>query len=100
MREPVELVKPPAGARELEKPLEQLPHPPSYRYDAADAEAEEGIHWRLHDYWRSARRHIWLIIGILVLVTTLAAIYTARQPDIFEARAEVQVDTESMNPAL
>ncbi|HEY0546088.1 MAG TPA: polysaccharide biosynthesis tyrosine autokinase [Pyrinomonadaceae bacterium] len=100
MREPVELVKPPAGARELEKPLEQLPHPPSYRYDAADAEVEDGIHWRLHDYWRSARRHIWLIIGILVLVTTLAAIYTARQPDIFEARAEVQVDTESMNPAL
>lgn len=100
MKEPSQLVKPPAGAHELEKPLAQLPHPPSYRYDAGDAEPEEGIHWRLHDYWRSARKHLWLIIGILVLVTTLAAIYTARQPDIFEARAEVQVDTESMNPAL
>jgi capsular exopolysaccharide synthesis family protein len=100
MREPSELVKPTAGARDLEKPLEHLPHPPSYRYDSGDAEIEEGIHWRLHDYWRSARKHIWLIIGILVLVTTLAAIYTARQPDIFEARSEVQVDTESMNPAL
>ncbi|MBV9209738.1 MAG: polysaccharide biosynthesis tyrosine autokinase, partial [Acidobacteria bacterium] len=100
MKEPSQLVKPPAGAREFEKPLEQLPHPPSYRYDLGETEPEEGIHWRLHDYWRSARRHLWLIIGILVLVTTLAAIYSARQPDIFEARAEVQVDTENMNPAL
>ncbi len=99
MREPSELVKPTAGGRELERPLE-LPQPPSYRYDAGEPVEEDGLHWRLHEYWRSARRHLWLIIGILVLVTTLAAIYTARQPDIFEARSQVQVDTENTNPAL
>jgi polysaccharide biosynthesis transport protein len=100
MNETSELIKTPPAARDLERPLEGLPHPPSYRYDAGELDSEEGIHWRLHDYWRSARKHIWLILGILVLVTTLAAIYTARQPDIFEAQAKVQVDTENTNPAL
>ena len=100
MKDPSELIKPAAGTRDLEKTLDVFPHPPSYRYDGGELEPEEGIHWRLHDYWRSARKHIWLIIGILVLVTTLAAIYTARQPDIFEAQAKVQVDTENTNPAL
>lgn len=100
MKEPSELIKQPAGERELERSLDAPHYTHSYRYDAGELEPEEGIHWRLHDYWRSARKHIWLIIGILVLVTTLAAIYTARQPDIFEARAQVQVDTENTNPAL
>ena len=100
MNEPTELIKPVPAARDLDRSLEALPPPSSYRYDAGELEPEEGIHWRLHDYWRSARKHIWLILGILVLVTTLAAIYTARQPDIFEAQAKVQVDTENTNPAL
>lgn len=100
MKEPSELIKPAAGVRDLEKSIEPLHHPPSYRYDTGDSEAEEGIHWRLHDYWRSARKHLWLIAGIALLVTTVAAIYTARQPDIFEAQAKVQVDTENTNPAF
>ncbi len=86
--------------RDLERAVEPLPHPPSYRYDTIEPESEEGIHWRLHDYWRSARKHIWLIMGIALLVTTLSAIYNARQPDIFEAQSKVQVDTENTNPAL
>lgn len=100
MKEPTDLLKPAAGDRELERSLDAPHYTHSYRYDAGDLEPEEGIHWRLHDYWRSARKHIWLILGILLLVTTLASIYTARQPDIFEARAQVQVDTENTNPAL
>jgi capsular exopolysaccharide synthesis family protein len=100
MKEPSELIKPAAGVRDIEKSIEPLHHPPSYRYDSGDSETEEGIHWRLHDYWRSARKHLWLIVGIALLVTTVAAIYTARQPDIFEAQAKVQVDTENTNPAF
>jgi capsular exopolysaccharide synthesis family protein len=99
-KEPTELVKPTTSERGLERPLDTPHYTESYRYDGGDADGEEGIHWRLHDYWRSARKHIWLILGILVLVTTLAAIYTARQPDIYEAQAKVQVDTENTNPAL
>ncbi len=100
MKDPSELIKPTGGIRDLERPGESFHHPPSYRYDTIEPENEDGIHWRLHDYWRSARKHIWLIVGIAVLVTTLAAIYAARQPDIYEAQSKVQVDTENTNPAL
>ncbi len=100
MKEPSELIKSTPASRELDRPLDTIHQPVSYRYDSGEAELEEGIHWRLHDYWRSARKHIWLIIGILILVTTLAAIYSARQPDVFEAAAKIQVDNENTNPAL
>lgn len=55
---------------------------------------------RLQEYWRSIRKHIWLILGIISLITVLAAIYMARQPDIYEAYARVQVDLELNNPAM
>src|SRR5437016_1433841 len=53
----------------------------------------------LRDYWRSIRSHMWLILCIAALITTLVAVYMARKPDIFEARVRIQVDTDS-NPAL
>ncbi len=49
----------------------------------------------LRDYWRSVRKHLWLVIGITVLMTMLAAIYVARKPDIYEAQARVQVNLEN-----
>ncbi|MDQ3175169.1 MAG: polysaccharide biosynthesis tyrosine autokinase, partial [Acidobacteriota bacterium] len=44
-------------------------------------------------------KHRWLIIGITFLVTMLTAIHMARKPDIYEARARVQVNLEN-NPAF
>ncbi len=67
---------------------------PAYR----ETYAQDGL--QLLDYWRAIRKRIWLVIGIAVLVTTLAAIYMARKPDIFSARAIVQVDNEQSNPDL
>ena len=56
---------------------------------------------RLHEYWRSVRKHIWLVLAILVLVTSVTALYMARQPDIFESTSRVQVDLETANnPAM
>ncbi len=49
----------------------------------------------LRDYWRSVRKHQWLIVGITLLFTILSAIYAARKPDIYEAQARVQVDLEN-----
>ncbi|HEX6186639.1 MAG TPA: polysaccharide biosynthesis tyrosine autokinase [Pyrinomonadaceae bacterium] len=73
---------------------------PTYSYDYDNpAEATAGYS-RLHDYIRSARNHIWLIIGIVVVITTLVGFYMARQPDVYEATAHVQVDLEAQNPAL
>ena len=69
------------------------------RYPAyKEAYAQEGF--QLLDYWRAIRKRIWLVIGIAVLVTTLTAIYVARKPDIFSARATIQVDLEQTNPEL
>jgi capsular exopolysaccharide synthesis family protein len=89
----------PESSRAMDRPLDPVPPPITLRYDA-EPEAEDGLHWRVHEYWVAARKHIWLIIGITVLITTLAAVYSARQPDIFEATAKVQVNTENTNPAL
>ncbi|MFN2513664.1 MAG: GumC family protein, partial [Pyrinomonadaceae bacterium] len=53
----------------------------------------------LREYWRAVLKYLWLIIGITFLVTMLTAIHMARKPDIYEARARVQVDLEN-NPAF
>jgi succinoglycan biosynthesis transport protein ExoP len=50
------------------------------------------------DYWRAIRKRLWLVAGIVVLFTTLAAIYMARKPSIYAANAIVQVDLEQVNP--
>jgi succinoglycan biosynthesis transport protein ExoP len=48
----------------------------------------------LADYWRAILNHIWLVVGLVLLSTAATIVYMARQPDIFEARARVQVDVE------
>lgn len=48
------------------------------------------------EYLRTVRKHIWLIIGITLIVTILTSVYMARKPDIFEAQARVQVDLENI----
>ena len=101
MKEPSELSNDRTESREIGRPIEPAtPAQTRYNYDY-DAEAEPGSGYsRLHDYWRSARKHFWLILGIMLLITTLAAFYMARQPDVYEARARVQVDLEVNNPGL
>src|SRR5690242_20573930 len=51
----------------------------------------------LLDYWRAIRKRLWLVIGVAALMTTLAILYVARKPDIYEASSRVQVDLEN-NP--
>lgn len=67
---------------------------PSYRDNQA------GMGFQLVDYWRAIRKRLWLVAGIAVLMTTLAAIYMARRPDIYQATAQVRVDLEQVNPDL
>jgi len=63
----------------------------------ADFEAEGSL--GIRDYWLMVRSRIWLILAITFLVTALALIYVARQPDVYEAQARIQLDLEN-NPAL
>jgi capsular exopolysaccharide synthesis family protein len=68
----------------------------NYSYDRKGD--EQASHFL--DYWRIVRKHIWLIIGISVVIPTLVSIYLIRKPDIYESQARIQVDLESANPLL
>lgn len=64
----------------------------------SEPEADEQVH--LRDYWMAARKRLWLIIGLTFLITSLAIIYMANKPDIYEAEARILVNLENPNPAL
>jgi capsular exopolysaccharide synthesis family protein len=85
---PNELIKHESPLEALTKSLEP---PQSYNY-GVDPNAENEAH--LLDYWRAIRKRLWLVLGIVTLVTMLAIVYVARKPDFFEAQARVQVDLE------
>jgi polysaccharide biosynthesis transport protein len=91
LSEPVDL------ERHFEPQIIPVPVPgryPAYRENyAADA-------FQLMDYWKAIRKRLWLVAGIAVLVTTLAAIYMARKPNVYSATARIQVDLEQPNPDL
>lgn len=100
MKESRELIQTPkAEPLEFERQFDPQIVPGTGRYPAyRETYAQDGF--QLLDYWRAIRKRIWLVIGIAVLVTTLAAIYMARKPNIYSAKAQVQVDLEQSNQDL
>ena len=88
MKPPKELAKREPGLEALERPVEP---PQSYNY-GVDPNAENEVH--LLDYWRAIRKRLWMVLGVVALVTMLAVVYVARKPDFYEAQARVQVDLE------
>jgi capsular exopolysaccharide synthesis family protein len=83
-----QLAKPEPKLTALDRPIEP---PQSYNY-GVDPNAETEVH--LLDYWRAIRKRLWLVVGIVALITMLAVVYVARKPDLYEAQARVQVDLE------
>jgi polysaccharide biosynthesis transport protein len=100
MKESRELVpQPKSDFFEFDRQFEPQIVGPAGRYPAyRETHASEGF--QLLEYWRAIRKRIWLVVGIAVLVTTLAAIYMARKPNVYSARAQIQVDLEQANPEL
>ncbi|HYE64990.1 MAG TPA: GumC family protein, partial [Pyrinomonadaceae bacterium] len=96
MKESRELTRRVRDVDEMALAAETTAPPPVYK--GVDGYSEQEVH--LRDYWRAVRKRLWLVIGIMLLITTLSAIYMARKPDIYEAQARVQVDLENNNPAL
>jgi len=93
MNEATKLVKH-EERRDIDKRVE-IPEP--YRgYGYGPGSGETDLH--LLDYWRAIRKRLWLVIGVAALMTSLAMVYVARKPDIYEASSRVQVDLEN-NPA-
>jgi len=82
------LAKPEPRLEALDRPIEP---PQSYNY-GVDPNAEHEVH--LLDYWRAIRKRLWLVIGVVALITMLAVVYVARKPDLYEAQSRVQVDLE------
>src|ERR1044072_7312865 len=85
---PSELVKQESPIEALAKPIEP---PQSYNY-GVDPNADNEVH--LLDYCRAIRKRLWMVLGIVALITMLAVVYVARKPDFYEAQARVQVDLE------
>src|ERR1051325_5046 len=85
---PTDLVPKESPFEALAKPIEP---PQSYNY-GVDPNADNEVH--LLDHWRAIRKRLWLVIGIVALITMLAVVYVARKPDFYEAQARVQVDLE------
>lgn len=99
MKESREIIQKPVETAEIVHPFE--PHLPTNNggYGAyREVYAQDGF--QLVDYWRAIRKRLWLVIGMAVLLTTITAIYMARKPDIYQAKAVVQVDLEQANPDL
>ncbi len=97
MKDTYNLLKNNGETEELEKPVNPFSPVSAYEKREIDRDEEERAH--LVDYWRSVRKHLWLVAGICVLTTALTAVYMIRKPDIYEAQAEVQIDLEN-NGAL
>ncbi|HBB89831.1 MAG TPA: hypothetical protein DC047_19670 [Blastocatellia bacterium] len=72
-------------------------NPPIVAY-GEEASPEGEMH--LRDYWKTIRKRLWLIIGLALIVGSVTALRQARQPDIYQARARVQVGTQTYSPAL
>ena len=102
MKEPSELAKAlevvlKASAVEQANNRERYASPPVVVYGEENSPEGE-VH--LRDYWRTIRKRLWLIVGVAVIVSSIAAIRQARLPDRFTAKARVQVDAETSSPAL
>jgi capsular exopolysaccharide synthesis family protein len=99
MKESREIIQKKVESVEIERPFETQLASANSGYGAyRELNAPDGF--QLADYWRAIRKRLWLVIGITVLLTTLAAIYMARKPDIFQANAVIQVDLEQNNKDL
>ncbi|MDI1240610.1 MAG: polysaccharide biosynthesis tyrosine autokinase [bacterium] len=101
MKESREIIRslPSRDPAEIERAFESQIGPqtggyPGYR----DHYSADG--YQLVDYWQSIRKRLWLVITIVVIATTLVAIYMARKPNIYQSKARIQVDLEQTNPDL
>ncbi|MDQ6788576.1 MAG: Wzz/FepE/Etk N-terminal domain-containing protein, partial [Acidobacteriota bacterium] len=99
MKESREIIQKKIETVEIERPIETQFTSTNGGYGAyREIDTQDGFQFA--DYWRAIRKRLWLVVGIAVLMTTLAAIYIARKPNIFQAKAVVQVDLEQANPDL
>ncbi|HEV3469100.1 MAG TPA: polysaccharide biosynthesis tyrosine autokinase [Pyrinomonadaceae bacterium] len=55
---------------------------------------------RLRELLGALRRRWWVVAAVTALCTGAVALFMARQPDLYQAEAQVQVDLETVNTAF
>jgi capsular exopolysaccharide synthesis family protein len=91
-QENTQLVRATPELRHLERPFPGGNLSSGYLYETAP-ESEHVAY--LREFLRSLRKHLWLVVGLTLCATAASAVYNARKPDIYEARAQVRVDQEN-----
>lgn len=93
-REPADLTQALAVISNFSKSLPAMPPPENGRYATYGPpnRIDEGV--RLQDMWSAIIKRRWMILLIMLTITSIAAVMLARKPDIYSAEAQVQVDTE------
>ena len=78
---------PNAPERALERPLQDMASRPYRYYGATPAESTH-----LRDYFRIVMKRKWIILTLVLIVTSLATVQMYRQPLIFEASTMLQIE--------
>jgi len=93
-KDPAELSRALAVISSISRGLPSMGLPENSRYGGYGPpnRIDEGI--RLRDVWVAISKRRWMIVLIVLLVTSVTAVMLARKPDIYFAEAQVQVDTE------
>ena len=95
-QEITQLVRATPELTQLDRPLPSGNLSSGYLYETSP-ESEHVAY--LREFWRSLRKHLWLVVGVTLCATAAAAVYNARKPDVYEAKAQVRVDQENNNNA-
>ena len=66
--------------------------------NGSNGHSEDKAH--LQEFLFSLRKYWLLIAGLTLLCTALMAVYMARQPNLYEANVQIQVDLENPSPTL
>jgi polysaccharide biosynthesis transport protein len=85
------------GDVELLVPEATPPRPVNY-YLEPEARGQDTE--RLREFLSALRRRWWVVAGVTALCTCAVALFMSRQPDRYEAEAQVQVDLETVNTAF
>ena len=91
-QETTQLIRATPELKAIDRPLTSGNLSSGYLYETAP-ESEHIAY--LREFLRSLRKHLWLVLGLTLCATAASAVYNARKPDVYEARAQVRVDQES-----
>ncbi|HEV2706292.1 MAG TPA: polysaccharide biosynthesis tyrosine autokinase [Pyrinomonadaceae bacterium] len=81
--------------------LQRVPEADALRpFYQLDTEPPSRDRERLRELLDALRRRWWVVVAVTALFTGGMALFMARQPDLYEAEAQVQVDLETVNTAF